>query len=188
MNIAGYSDWAVVQQVLQSGAAVFIGSLLLSAAFLKARDRAGFLAAIQALDSAIVGSATGDAVIAAEAAAGLLTLIPATRDLGLWLAVAVFAAFALTFARLALRGIRYAQCGCLGPSSTERPTSVARIIWMSCSLAVISAWPAASPESSPPIALAGAAGIGLGLLALSAVYVVDALRANTAASFEWRRR
>jgi hypothetical protein len=177
----------VVQEMLRSGAAVFIGGLLLSAAFLKAWDRGAFRAVIEVLNAAIFGNATGDAVIAVEGITGLLTLIPATRRLGLWLAVLLFSAFALVFARLFFRGVRHAHCGCLGPSSTERPMSVARVTWMSSSLAALSAC-LAGIESPTDIQLAGAAGVGLGLLSLSAVYVVDALRANTAASLSGRRR
>lgn len=187
MNTSGDASWMVVQEVLRSGAAVFIGALLVSAAFLKAWDRAAFRAIIEVLDAAIFGNATGDTVIAVEGITGLLTLIPGTRRPGLWLAALVFSAFALVFARLFIRGVRHAHCGCLGPSSTERPMSVARVIWMSSSLAALSAW-VASIESPTEIQLAGAAGVGLGLLTLSAVYVVDALRANTAASLSGRHR
>ena len=183
---AEHFDWWALEQVLQCAAAVFVGGLLASAALLKARERAAFRATVQVLDAALLGGATSDAVIIAEAGAGLLTLIPATRTVGLWLDVFLFAAFAWTFARLRLRGIRHAQCGCLGPSSSERPMSVARVIWMSCGLAVLCAGLAASPgPSAQLLPWTGIAGIGLGVLALCAVFVVEALRANTTASWEW---
>jgi uncharacterized membrane protein YphA (DoxX/SURF4 family) len=127
-----------------------LAALFAAAAVHKARDRAGFRAALgdyRLLPEAAVPAAAV-AVALGEAALALALLVPATAPAAGLAAAGLLAVYAFAIGANLARGRRHVACGCLGPAA-EQPIHAGLLVRNGA--LIVAAGVAALPAASRPL-------------------------------------
>ena len=160
--------------------------LLLSTALHKARDAAGFRAALAgyALLPQRAVAAAAAALAGAEAGLGAALLVPGSGPAPAAGAAALFALYAAAMLAALAAGRRGIACGCGGPAGGLRlgPAPVAR-----SALLVAAALAAALPAAARPLVWLDAVTLAGGVAALASLYCAAELSlAQAARAHAWR--
>lgn len=161
--------------------------LLLSSALHKARDAAGFRAALAGyglLPQRAVAAAAA-ALAAAEAGLGAALLVPGSGPAPAAGAAALFALYAGAMLAALAAGRRGIACGCAGPAAELRlgPALAARN-----GLLVAVAFAAALPTAARPLVWLDAVTLAGGVAALASLYAAAELSLAQAARLRAARR
>ncbi len=170
-------DTSIAQLGVVAGVALAV--VFVAAAIAKARDLAGFRAALAGYGWLPGGSLAplAVAVPSLELTCATLLLVPASRPGGAVLALTLLLAFTVALASAVARG-RAVDCGCFGGGGADEPASWLSIVRNSLLAAVAVLAIAFRPADGAVSAAAVLSGAGVGLLIVLADRALAVFRRN----------